>query len=128
MAGSSGTSATSRATAATGEVRSPVPRPRSHPRTLAPRARAPADSLPVLSLPADYYSFVQRMKAEARRRGVDLLLVDAGDRVDGNGLVDAEPSPHPKGYTALDIFSRVPYDVVTTVRAHTLSLDSLVSS
>ncbi|GAA5903580.1 hypothetical protein JCM8208_003630 [Rhodotorula glutinis] len=62
----------------------------------------------------DYYSFVQRMKAEARRRGVDLLLVDAGDRVDGNGLVDAEPSPHPKGYTALEIFSRVPYDVVTT--------------
>ncbi|GAA5843361.1 hypothetical protein JCM9279_002078 [Rhodotorula babjevae] len=62
----------------------------------------------------DYYSFVQRMKDEARRRGVDLLLVDAGDRVDGNGLVDAEPSPHPKGYTALDIFSRVPYDVVTT--------------
>lgn len=61
------------------------------------------------------------MKAEARRRGVDLLLVDAGDRVDGNGLVDAEPSPHPKGYTALDIFSRVPYDVVTTVRAHSLS-------
>ncbi|GAA5938144.1 hypothetical protein JCM3775_005356 [Rhodotorula graminis] len=62
----------------------------------------------------DYYSFVQRMKEEARRRGVDLLLVDAGDRVDGNGLVDAEPPPHPKGYTALEIFSRVPYDVVTT--------------
>lgn len=55
------------------------------------------------------------MKEEARRRGVDLLLVDSGDRVDGNGLVDAEPSPHPKGYTALSIFSRVPYDVVTTV-------------
>ncbi|BGP50766.1 hypothetical protein JCM10450v2_006692 [Rhodotorula kratochvilovae] len=62
----------------------------------------------------DYYSFVQRMKEDARRRGVDLLLVDSGDRVDGNGLVDAEPSPHPKGYTALSIFSRVPYDIVTT--------------
>ncbi|GAA5820908.1 hypothetical protein JCM3770_004862 [Rhodotorula araucariae] len=62
----------------------------------------------------DYYSFVQRMKDEARRRGVDLLLVDSGDRVDGNGLVDAEPSPRPKGYTALSIFSRVSYDVVTT--------------
>ena len=40
---------------------------------------------------ADYYSFVQRMKEEAKRRGVDLLLVDTGDRVDGNGLVDADP-------------------------------------
>ncbi|GAA6039301.1 hypothetical protein JCM8097_003252 [Rhodosporidiobolus ruineniae] len=62
----------------------------------------------------DLYSFVSRMKDEARRRGVDLLLVDSGDRVDGNGLVDAEPSEHPKGYTALDIFSQMPYDVVTT--------------
>jgi 2',3'-cyclic-nucleotide 2'-phosphodiesterase (5'-nucleotidase family) len=31
------------------------------------------------------------MKDEAKRRGVDLLLVDTGDRVDGNGLVDADP-------------------------------------
>ncbi|GAA5919884.1 hypothetical protein JCM5296_004607, partial [Sporobolomyces johnsonii] len=46
--------------------------------------------------------------------GVDLLLVDSGDRVDGNGLVDAEPSPHPKGYTALSLFAEMPYDVVTT--------------
>ncbi|GAA6007091.1 hypothetical protein JCM10207_001503 [Rhodosporidiobolus poonsookiae] len=62
----------------------------------------------------DLYSFTQRLKEEARRRGVDLLLVDSGDRVDGNGLVDAEPSPHPKGYTALSIFSQMPYDLVTT--------------
>lgn len=47
-------------------------------------------------------------------RGVDLLLVDSGDRVDGNGLVDAEPSVHPKGYTALSLFAQMPYDVVTT--------------
>ena len=47
-------------------------------------------------------------------RGVDLLLVDSGDRVDGNGLVDAEPSAHPKGYTALSLFAQMPYDVVTT--------------
>ncbi|GAA5931408.1 hypothetical protein JCM1841_001659, partial [Sporobolomyces salmonicolor] len=60
------------------------------------------------------YSFVSRMKDEARRRGVDLLLVDSGDRVDGNGLVDAEPSPYPKGYTALSLFAEMPYDVVTT--------------
>ncbi|GAA5849619.1 hypothetical protein JCM5353_004409 [Sporobolomyces roseus] len=62
----------------------------------------------------DLYSFVSRMKDEARRRGVDLLLVDSGDRVDGNGLVDAEPSSHPKGYTALSLFAQMPYDLVTT--------------
>lgn len=60
----------------------------------------------------DFYSFTHRMKQEARRRGVDLLLVDSGDRVDGNGLVDADP--HVKGSTALDLFSQIPYDVVTT--------------
>lgn len=37
------------------------------------------------------------MKAEATRRGVDLLVVDSGDRVDGNGLVDGEPDGHVKG-------------------------------
>ncbi|BGP26851.1 5'-Nucleotidase/apyrase family protein [Rhodotorula toruloides] len=62
----------------------------------------------------DFYSFVKRMKDEARRRGVDLLLVDSGDRVDGNGLVDAELPPRPKGSTALEIFSRMPYDIITT--------------
>lgn len=46
--------------------------------------------------------------------GVDLLLVDSGDRVDGNGLVDAQPPPHPKGYTALSFFTQIPYDLVTT--------------
>ncbi|BGP00521.1 hypothetical protein JCM10021v2_004209 [Rhodotorula toruloides] len=54
------------------------------------------------------------MKDEARRRGVDLLLVDSGDRVDGNGLVDAEPPPRPKGSSALEIFSKMPYDIITT--------------
>ncbi|TKA54035.1 hypothetical protein B0A53_03317 [Rhodotorula sp. CCFEE 5036] len=66
----------------------------------------------------DFYSFTHRLKQRARTLGVDLLLVDAGDRVDGNGLVDAEPRPPlplPDGATsALDLFSHVPYDVVTT--------------
>ncbi|KAK4701247.1 hypothetical protein P7C70_g4988, partial [Phenoliferia sp. Uapishka_3] len=62
----------------------------------------------------DLYSFVNKMKAEARRRGVDLLLVDSGDRVDGNGLVDGEPAGHPKGYTAMQYFQEMPYDVITT--------------
>ncbi|GAA5934821.1 Smn1p [Sporobolomyces koalae] len=62
----------------------------------------------------DLYSFVSSLKEEARKRGVDLLLVDSGDRVDGNGLVDAEPSANPKGYTALSLFAQMPYDLVTT--------------
>ncbi|GAA5864272.1 hypothetical protein JCM8547_001314 [Rhodosporidiobolus lusitaniae] len=74
----------------------------------------------------DLYSFVQRLKEEARRRGVDLLLVDSGDRVDGNGLVDAEPPEHPKGYAALNIFSSMPYDLVTTGN-HELYKDPVAS-
>ncbi|ORY78038.1 Metallo-dependent phosphatase-like protein [Leucosporidium creatinivorum] len=62
----------------------------------------------------DVYSFVARMKDEARRRGVDLLLVDSGDRVDGNGLVDGEPAGHVKGWTAMSYFAEMPYDVITT--------------
>lgn len=57
----------------------------------------------------DLYSFVNRMKAEAKRRGVDLLVVDSGDRVDGNGLVDAEPEGHVKGWTAMQFFEEMPY-------------------
>ncbi|SCV70422.1 BQ2448_1816 [Microbotryum intermedium] len=62
----------------------------------------------------DLYSFTQRLKNQARARGVDLLLVDSGDRVDGNGLVDAEPIEHVKGYTAMQFFQNMPYDVITT--------------
>ena len=74
------------------------------------------------------------MKAEARRRGVDLLVVDSGDRVDGNGFVDGEPDGHVKGcvlltltskyspesdekrtrWSAMKYFSEMPYDVITT--------------
>lgn len=57
----------------------------------------------------DLYSFVIRMKAEAKRRGVDLLVVDSGDRVDGNGLVDAEPEGRVKGWTAMQFFEEMPY-------------------
>ena len=32
-----------------------------------------------------------RMKEQAVQKGVDLLIVDSGDRVDGNGIVDGEP-------------------------------------
>jgi len=50
------------------------------------------------------------MRAEADRRGVDLLLVDAGDHHDGSGLVSTSQ------YSAEatdDIFAMLPYDVLT---------------
>lgn len=62
----------------------------------------------------DLYSFVTAMKLEAKRRGVDLLIVDGGDRVDGNGLVDAEPPSHAKGYSAMKIYQNIDFDVITT--------------
>ena len=46
----------------------------------------------------DYISFAQHLYARADAEGSDLLLVDTGDRVEGNGLYDAS---HPKGkYTS----------------------------
>lgn len=54
------------------------------------------------------------MKEEARRRGVDLLVVDSGDRVDGNGFVDGQLPDHVKGYSAMQFFQHMPYDVITT--------------
>ena len=103
----------------TGEV-SPRPPSRRVPIRLVPTPR-PAPPRPALTHSQrerhpDFYSFTHRLKQHARTLGVDLLLVDAGDRVDGNGLVDAEPaSPLPEGArSALDLFAHVPYDVVTT--------------
>jgi Calcineurin-like phosphoesterase len=58
----------------------------------------------------DYISFAQHMRAKADADGTDLLLVDTGDRVDGNGLYDAS---EPKGKFTRDIFARQDIDIVT---------------
>jgi 2',3'-cyclic-nucleotide 2'-phosphodiesterase (5'-nucleotidase family) len=39
----------------------------------------------------DLASFIEHMKAEADKKGVDLLVVDSGDLHDGNGLSDGYP-------------------------------------
>ncbi|ELU44243.1 vacuolar protein [Rhizoctonia solani AG-1 IA] len=39
----------------------------------------------------DFASFVDHMRKEADRRGVDLLVIDSGDLHDGNGLSDGFP-------------------------------------
>lgn len=57
----------------------------------------------------DYISFAEHMKVQADAKGVDLLLIDTGDRIEGNGLYDASD---PKGKYTSDIFREQPIDVI----------------
>ncbi|MDI1486079.1 MAG: hypothetical protein OHK93_004269 [Ramalina farinacea] len=57
----------------------------------------------------DYISFSTRLKEKADSEGRDILLVDTGDRIEGNGLYDAS---HPKGKYDLEIFSEQHIDVI----------------
>lgn len=51
------------------------------------------------------------MKRQADDKGVDLLLVDTGDRIEGNGLYDASD---PKGRYTYDIFREQDIDIICT--------------
>lgn len=51
------------------------------------------------------------MREKADFMGVDLLLIDTGDRVEGNGIYDAST---PKGKYTYDIFREQEIDVITT--------------
>jgi len=51
------------------------------------------------------------MRDDADQRGVDLLVVDTGDRVDGNGLYDGSD---PKGRYSYDIFKEQHIDIICT--------------
>ncbi|KAB8295945.1 hypothetical protein EYC80_008765 [Monilinia laxa] len=57
----------------------------------------------------DYISFAEQMKKQADDKGVDLLLVDTGDRIEGNGLYDASD---PKGRYTYDIFREQNIDII----------------
>jgi len=59
----------------------------------------------------DYVSFAHHMRARADEAGVDLLLVDTGDRVEGNGLYDAST---PKGKYYYDVYREQHVDVICT--------------
>ncbi|CAD6443956.1 31ec097a-071f-4997-bc55-a6b33dc58062 [Sclerotinia trifoliorum] len=59
----------------------------------------------------DYISFAEQMKKQADDKGVDLLLVDTGDRIEGNGLYDASD---PKGLYTYDIFREQNIDIICT--------------
>ncbi|KAL8387172.1 hypothetical protein RB595_010106 [Gaeumannomyces hyphopodioides] len=59
----------------------------------------------------DYVAFAEHMRARADKEGRDLLLVDTGDRVEGNGLYDAST---PKGRYTYDIFRQQDVDIICT--------------
>lgn len=67
----------------------------------------------------DYVSFAHHMRNKADEQGVDLLVVDTGDRVEGNGLYDAS---RPKGQYTYDIFKEQDVDIICTGN-HELYLD-----
>ena len=57
----------------------------------------------------DYISFAQHLRQKVEDEDKDLLLIDTGDRVEGNGLYDAS---HPKGNFSRDIFAQQDIDVI----------------
>ncbi|KHJ32836.1 putative ser thr protein phosphatase family [Erysiphe necator] len=70
----------------------------------------------------DYSSFIHRMREKINLNGSDLLLIDTGDRVDGNGLYDASK---PKGLFTFEIIKELDYDVLT-LGNHELYLNDAV--
>lgn len=61
---------------------------------------------------ADVVSFREHLSEKADQLGVDLLMVDSGDTVDGNGFVDADNSGV-KGHMARKLLQQVGYDIAT---------------
>ncbi|KAK0558731.1 hypothetical protein OC844_004931 [Tilletia horrida] len=60
----------------------------------------------------DFASFVSHMRLQALSKGVDLLLVDAGDLHDGAGLSDAFPPGQVDGQVSNKFHTMVKYDVL----------------
>ncbi|EQK99020.1 Ser/Thr protein phosphatase family [Ophiocordyceps sinensis CO18] len=58
----------------------------------------------------DYVSFSRHMRKRADDAGLDLLVIDTGDRIEGNGLYDASV---PKGRFQYDIFAQQDIHVLT---------------
>ncbi|KAI1779114.1 Metallo-dependent phosphatase-like protein [Hypoxylon cercidicola] len=70
----------------------------------------------------DYISFTSHMRKKADEKGVDLLVIDTGDRIEGNGLYDASD---PKGKYTYDIFREQSIDALCTGN-HELYLEESV--
>ncbi|EMG49400.1 hypothetical protein G210_5813 [Candida maltosa Xu316] len=58
----------------------------------------------------DFISFTTHLKAKAHSQGQDFLLIDSGDRHDGNGLSDITT---PNGVKSTPIFIKQNYDLLT---------------
>jgi hypothetical protein len=69
----------------------------------------------------DYISFAERMRKRADDEGRDLLLIDTGDRIEGNGLYDASD---PKGKYTYDIFKEQAIDVICTGNHELYQIDA----
>ncbi|KAI0172645.1 Metallo-dependent phosphatase-like protein [Hypoxylon sp. FL1284] len=71
----------------------------------------------------DYISFTSHMRQKADEKGVDLLVIDTGDRIEGNGLYDASD---PKGKYTYDIYREQSIDALCTGN-HELYAESSVA-
>lgn len=58
----------------------------------------------------DLVSFTSNLREKAHKQGQDLLIIDTGDRHDGNGLSDITV---PNGNKSLPIFAKQHYDLLT---------------
>lgn len=58
----------------------------------------------------DFISFTKHLHKLSDQQGTDLLLVDTGDKHDGNGLSDAT---NPNGKLSTPVFNEQDYDLVT---------------
>ncbi|PWN51706.1 hypothetical protein IE53DRAFT_341908 [Violaceomyces palustris] len=60
----------------------------------------------------DFASFVHHMRKLAKKKGVDLLLVDSGDLHDGAGLSDGFPAGQVDGHVSNQFHARIRYDLL----------------
>ncbi|PWW75520.1 hypothetical protein C7212DRAFT_352394 [Tuber magnatum] len=58
----------------------------------------------------DYLSFVSHLRKAAEEKGVDLIVLDTGDRAEGNGLWDATD---PMGKYTRNFYKELPLDILT---------------
>ncbi|KAF5023461.1 hypothetical protein F66182_4506 [Fusarium sp. NRRL 66182] len=59
----------------------------------------------------DYISFTKHMRQKADDEGTDVLVIDTGDRIEGNGLYDASS---PKGLFQYGIYAEADVDILCT--------------
>lgn len=59
----------------------------------------------------DFISFSERLREKLEGEGKDLIIIDTGDRIEGNGLYDASA---PRGKYTFDIFAQQQIDILCT--------------